>query len=115
MSQVMSENVVEFERWTAPRKGEAVLGILKGQTTLIDFCRANDLKQSEVEKWIEEFIQAGRNGLKKSRRDARSPEEIENDELKKLVGEQTIIISVLKKSIEKQERMKSESNPFSTS
>ena len=41
--------VMAVERWTGKRKAEAVVDILKGRVTLVDFCRAHDLKQSEVE------------------------------------------------------------------
>ena len=42
----------KVQRWTAQKKAELALQIIKGEAKLIDVCRQNDLKQSEVESWI---------------------------------------------------------------
>jgi hypothetical protein len=43
---IMSSRVIEMpQRWTAKKKAEVVLEIIKGKIKLIDFCRQNDLKQ----------------------------------------------------------------------
>jgi transposase-like protein len=49
----------DFQRWTVKRKVELILRIMKGETTLVDICREQDLKQSEVEGWIETFLKSG--------------------------------------------------------
>ena len=54
----------EFQRWTARRKVELLLQLIKRETKLVDACREHDLKQSEVESWMEAFLQAGERGLK---------------------------------------------------
>ena len=54
----------DFQRWTAKRKVELLLQLIKGEATLVDACREHDLKQSEVEGWMEAFLQAGERGLK---------------------------------------------------
>lgn len=41
-----------FERWTARRKVDLLLQLIKGEVKLVDVCREHDLKQSEVESWI---------------------------------------------------------------
>jgi hypothetical protein len=56
--------VSEGQRWTGKKKAEAVLDLIKGRVLLVDFCRSNDLKQSEVEKWMDDFLKAGIQGLK---------------------------------------------------
>jgi transposase-like protein len=48
----------DFQRWTAKRKVDLILRIMKGETTLVDICREQDLKQSEVEGWIETFLKS---------------------------------------------------------
>ncbi len=55
----MSEN----QNWTSERKAEAVLDIIKGKISLDDYCRTNDLTQSDVERWIDDFIKHGTLGL----------------------------------------------------
>ena len=58
-TSVEGNGVMDVERWTGKRKAEAVVDLLKGRMTVVDFCRANDLKQSDVEKWMGEFLKAG--------------------------------------------------------
>ena len=53
------------QRWTSGRKAELVLQIIKGETSIVEACRSNDLRQSEVELWLNEFIQSGTRGLKR--------------------------------------------------
>ena len=38
-----------IERWTAKRKAELVLEIIKGQNTMVDAAREHDLKQSVIQ------------------------------------------------------------------
>src|SRR5712691_11449689 len=49
----------DFQRWTAKRKVELLLQLIKGETKLVDACREHDLKQSEVESWMEIFLKGG--------------------------------------------------------
>jgi transposase-like protein len=60
------------ERWTARRKAELVLQLIKGEVKLVDVCRQHDLKQSTVEKWIETFMKAGHDGLRVNAKDAQA-------------------------------------------
>ena len=57
-------------RWTAKKKTELVLRILKKEVSIADVCRENDLKQSEVQLWIDDFISVG---SKSQRRSIMSP------------------------------------------
>ena len=102
---VVSEN----QRWTGKRKAEAVLDLIKGKATMVDFCRANDLKQSDVEKWMDDFVKSGTQGLKSNAKDRLSEQEKQICELQQVIGEQALHIRVLKKSIEIAERDESES------
>lgn len=69
------EKLVEFQRWTGKRKAEAVLDILSGKITLVDFCREHDLRQSEVEKWLKDFTKAGQSALTQGgKKDAKAQE-----------------------------------------
>ena len=59
-----------IERWTARRKADLASKIIKGQKTIVDAARAYDLKQSEIQKWIETFLEYGRQGLRANPRNA---------------------------------------------
>lgn len=45
----------QVQRWSAKRKVELLVSLMKGEKTLVDVCRECDLKQSEVEGWMEAF------------------------------------------------------------
>jgi transposase-like protein len=109
MAYVEGVVVSENQRWTGKRKAEAVLDLIKGKVSLIDFCRANDLKQSDVEKWIDDFVKSGTQGLKSNAKDRASEQEKQICELQQVIGEQAVQIRVLKKSIEIAERDENES------
>ena len=49
----------EFQRWTARRKVELLLQLIRGEKKLVDVCREHDLKQSEVEGWMDTFVKGG--------------------------------------------------------
>jgi transposase-like protein len=91
---VVSEN----QRWTGKRKAEAVLDIIKGKVSLVDFCRANDLKQTDVEKWMDDFVKSGTQGLKSNAKDRLSEQDKQIAELQQVIGEQALHIRVLKKA-----------------
>src|SRR5262245_30838184 len=54
----------QVQRWSAKRKVELLMSLIKGERKLVDVCREHDLKQSEVESWMETFMKAGERGLK---------------------------------------------------
>ena len=73
----------DFQRWTAKRKVELLLQLIRGQTKLVDACREHDLKQSEVEGWMETFLQSGERGLKARSEDEQAVHERELRELRR--------------------------------
>ena len=76
-----------IQRWSAKRKVEVLLGLIKGERKLVDVCREFDLKQSEVESWMETFMKAGERGLKARGGDEAASHEQELKELRAKVGE----------------------------
>jgi len=89
---------VAIQRWSANRKTDIVLDILKGHKTIVDVARQYDLKQSEIQQWINTFIEFGKQSLKVS---PKSVEAIYQKELKKhreKIGELVLQIDVLKKT-----------------
>jgi transposase-like protein len=45
-------NHPSIEKWSAKRKTDLVLEIIKGHKTIVDAAREHDLKQSVIEGWI---------------------------------------------------------------
>jgi len=52
------------QRWTAKRKTEIILQILRQTTTVVDVARQNDLTPSEVQNWVDTFLKGGEQSLK---------------------------------------------------
>mgnify|MGYP001179136207 CR=1 FL=1 len=87
----------DFQRWTAKRKVELLLQLIRGETKLVDACREHDLKQSEVESWMETFMLAGERGLKARSEDEQAIHERELRELRAKVGELVLELDARKK------------------
>jgi len=86
-------------RWSARRKVEAVLRLLRGES--LDIVARNlGVKASTLAQWREIFLRSGEEGLKSRRQD---PVTSENEKLKAKIGELTMEIELLNKKIEKLE------------
>lgn len=92
---MLGGQIMELKRWTASRKAEVVLDILRGKTAVVDFCRGHDLSQGEVDRWVDDFVRGGTGNLKAVKKKDESDRQL--DDLKKVVGEQALQILVLKK------------------
>lgn len=87
----------EFQRWTARRKVDLLLQLIKGEVKLVDVCREHDLKQSEVESWMEIFLKSGERGLKARTDDEQALHDREVRELRAKVGELVLELDARKK------------------
>ncbi len=97
----MSEKVIShptIQRWTANRKAEVVLEILKGQKTLVDAARSYDVKQSEIQSWIDTFLESGRRALKINPKSLEAAHESQLKAHREKIGELVLQIEVLKKA-----------------
>ena len=88
----------EQQRWTARRKAEIILQILRQTTTVVDVARQNDLTPSEVQEWIDTFLKAGEKGLKARASDLQEQTEKEIKELKATIGDLYVENAILKKA-----------------
>jgi transposase-like protein len=88
----------EQQRWTAKRKAEIILQILRQTTTVVDVARQNDLAPSEVQDWIDTFLKAGEKGLKARASDLQEQTEKEIKELKAAIGDLYVENAILKKA-----------------
>jgi transposase-like protein len=87
----------KFQRWTSKRKAEIVLQLIKGEVKLVDICRQNDLKQSEVEGWIEAFLRGGEKNLKTSLKEEIDQYERQIKEMRAKIGELVLELDARKK------------------
>ena len=84
----------KIKRWSAAKKAEIVIALIKGTKKMVDICRENDLKQSDVEKWQEDFLDGGEQNLKAK---PLPKEEREVKELRAKVGELVLELDARKK------------------
>ena len=85
------------QRWTSGRKAELVLQIIRGEITLVEACRANDLKQSEVDAWMKEFVSAGTQGLKGKSSDELDERDRQIKTMQAKIGELVLELDARKK------------------
>ena len=87
----------EFQRWTARRKVELLLQLIRGERKLVDVCREHDLKQSEVEGWMDTFVKGGERSLKARAEDEQAAHAAEVRELRAKIGELVLELDARKK------------------
>ena len=88
----------EPQRWTAKRKTEVILQILRQTTTVIDVARQYDLTPSEVQEWVDTFLKGGEQSLKARSSDAVAQTEQEIKELQATIGDLYVENAILRKA-----------------
>jgi transposase-like protein len=83
-------------RWTADKKADAVLRLLKGET-LDAVSRDLGIPGHELETWRSEFIAQGKEGLRSK---PRTQDDRKLDEAQKVIGRLTMEVSILKAAME---------------
>ena len=84
------------ERWSAPRKTELVLCLLRGES-LDSVSRASQVPAHELESWKRAFLDAGMRGLKRHS----EPEDRELIRTRAKIGELTMRLELAEDLIEK--------------
>ena len=79
-------------RWTAKRKTEVVLDLLRGAEAA-KLARENGISQSQLFEWRDHFLEGGKAGLKFKRR--KDPKEKEIGRLERKVGQLTLQMEIL--------------------
>jgi transposase-like protein len=87
----------DIQRWTAKRKAAVVLDLIRGKTTAAETARLHGLTVGEVDRWRDDFITQGTEGLRSHPRDLAEQHEAERQKLLAKVGELTLHVDVLKK------------------
>lgn len=86
-----------MKRWTAKRKSNLVLSIIKGQMTCSSAAREYDLPLSEIESWVSEAHSGMENALRAKPRDIKAQYEAKLNELTSAYGEAMLENKALKK------------------
>jgi transposase len=89
----LSDPVLENgPRWTAKRKAEVVLELLRGAEAA-QLARENGISQSKLFEWRDRFLEGGKSELKFKRR--KEPKEKEIGRLERKVGQLTLQVEIL--------------------
>ncbi len=93
-----------YKKYSAEERIRIVLEGLRGEETIVTICRREGINPNLYYKWSKDFLEAGERRLNGDTiREATSNEVIdlrnENEELKRVVAEQTLRLRVLKKSL----------------
>lgn len=89
----------EIQRWTAKRRVALVIGIIKGDTSVVEAARKHGLKVSEVEDWQEKFLAAAENALRTRPRDDEALKDEQLKRLKQKVGELVLDLDILQTAV----------------
>ena len=84
--------------WSADQKQAVVLAALRGDHSVAELARQQGIREQLIYRWKADFLEAGARALGGSK--AHKADETlqrENDPLKKLLGEKTLELDILKK------------------
>ncbi|RME55761.1 DUF1153 domain-containing protein [Candidatus Parcubacteria bacterium] len=93
----MTQQENTIKRWTAKRKSQVVLDILKGKTTVAEIARQHDLTPGEVERWLEEGIQGMENNFRARPLDIKEQYERKLEQAYVALGEKELELKAVKK------------------
>ena len=82
------------DKYTVEQKTEIVIESLTA-TNIAELCRRHGISVAQLNRWKEKFIDGGRRALGESLKGNTYQKEI--DDLKRLVGDQALVIDALKK------------------
>jgi len=82
-------------KFTPEQKYEIIMESLNSNITVAELCRKHGVAPVNFRKWREKFLEGGKRALGES--NSGNDYEKEIDDLKKIIGEQSLIINELKK------------------
>ncbi len=90
---------MKSRNWKPEEKVAIILAALKGEKAVAEICRENQLSQKQYYKWRDKFLEGALERLSSSNGSKEKGLLAENEKLKKIIGEQAIIIETLKKNL----------------
>ena len=84
--------------WRADQKQAVVVAALRGDHSVAELARQQGIREQLIYRWKADFLEAGARALGGSKaHQADETLQRENDQLKKLLGEKTLELDILKK------------------
>ena len=88
-----------MEKFTADEKVAIVMESFTSNN-IAELCRRHGVSVASFYKWRDKFIESGKKGFYESGRPGDNEYQKENEKLKKLIGDQALVIDELKKITE---------------
>ena len=88
-------------KYSAEEKFQIVMESFAGNVTQAEICRRHGIYPVQLIKWKGQFIQGGKSALAQGRNSDSRDEEIED--LKKIIGDQSLVIDAFKKQSREQD------------
>ena len=85
-------------KYSAEEKFQIVMESFAENVTQAEICRAYGISPVQLSKWREQFIQGGKSALAQRRNSDTRDDEIED--LKKIIGDQSLVIDAFKKRLQ---------------
>ena len=92
--------MVYKSRWAPEDKIRIVMESINTSASIAELCRKHGVVPNTFYQWKERFLEAGKLGISGGLRNGDASRELENERLKKLIGELTIANDSLKKAME---------------
>lgn len=88
-----------IQRWTARRRRELILSIIKGSTSVQEAARKHDLTVAEIEQWIDRAMDGMENSLRTKPRDEEAQVAAHISKLERKIGRQALELDIMKEAI----------------
>ena len=86
------------QSWSVEEKLAIVLAVLREHQSVAEVSRQRGVNENQIYRWKERFLEAGRHGLNDAKAQTADQRlEAENNQLKKLLGEEALEVEILKK------------------
>lgn len=85
-------------KYSAEEKFQIVMESFSDSVSQAEICRRHGIYPVQLSKWREQFIQGGKSALAQRRNSDSRDEEI--DDLKKIIGDQSLVIDAFKKRLQ---------------
>ena len=96
----MSEEKTEtIKRWTAKRRANLVLTLLRGDTSAQEAARKHGLTVARVEDWKEQFLLGAENALRSRPKEEQALQEQQVKKLEQKVGELVLDLDIYKEAM----------------
>jgi transposase-like protein len=89
-------------KYSAEEKFQIVMESFTDNVTQAEICRRHGIYPVQLIKWREQFIQGGKSALAQRRNSDSRDEEIQD--LKKIIGDQSLVIDAFKKRLQGRSR-----------